>query len=34
VRSFTQKWPYRIDGEEHGDVEYALTRQDWLAAHS
>jgi RimJ/RimL family protein N-acetyltransferase len=34
VRSFTQEWPHRIDGEEHGDVEYALTRQDWLAART
>jgi RimJ/RimL family protein N-acetyltransferase len=34
VRSFTQDWPYRIDGEEHGDVEYALTRKEWLAAQT
>jgi RimJ/RimL family protein N-acetyltransferase len=32
VRSFTQDWSHRIEGEEHGDVEYALTREEWLAA--
>ena len=29
VRSFHQPWPYRIEGDEHGDVEYALTRAEW-----
>ena len=29
VRSFHQDWPYRIEGEEHGDVEYAMTRAEW-----
>jgi len=29
VRMFHQPWPDRIDGEEHGDVEYALTRPEW-----
>lgn len=29
VRTFHQKWPWRIEGEEHGDVEYALTKADW-----
>jgi RimJ/RimL family protein N-acetyltransferase len=29
VRVFHQDWPDRIDGEEHGDVEYALTRDEW-----
>jgi len=29
VRTFHQAWPYRIEGEEHGDVEYALTRAEW-----
>ena len=29
VRTFTQPWPYRIDGEEKGDVEYALLRTEW-----
>jgi RimJ/RimL family protein N-acetyltransferase len=29
VRTFHADWPYRIDGDEHGDVEYALTRSEW-----
>jgi len=29
VRTFHQPWPYRVEGEEHGDVEYALSRTDW-----
>jgi RimJ/RimL family protein N-acetyltransferase len=29
VRTFTQPWPYRIEGEEKGDVEYALLRNEW-----
>jgi RimJ/RimL family protein N-acetyltransferase len=29
VRTFHQAWPYRIDGDEAGDVEYALTKADW-----
>ncbi|HEY3735402.1 MAG TPA: GNAT family N-acetyltransferase [Streptosporangiaceae bacterium] len=29
VRTFHQPWPYRIDGRELGDVEYALDRADW-----
>jgi RimJ/RimL family protein N-acetyltransferase len=29
VRTFHQPWPDRIEGDEHGDVEYALTRADW-----
>lgn len=32
VRTFVQDWPYRIPGEELGDVEYAITREEWLAA--
>jgi RimJ/RimL family protein N-acetyltransferase len=34
VRVFHQPWPDRIEGEEHGDVEYALTREEWEAATS
>ena len=30
VRTFHADWPDRIEGEEHGDVEYALTREEWL----
>lgn len=29
VRTFFQDWPHRIPGEEHGDVEYAVTREEW-----
>ncbi|HET8657855.1 MAG TPA: GNAT family N-acetyltransferase [Micromonosporaceae bacterium] len=29
VRTFHQDWPDRIPGDEHGDVEYALTRAEW-----
>jgi RimJ/RimL family protein N-acetyltransferase len=29
VRTFHQEWPWRIEGSEHGDVEYALTKADW-----
>jgi RimJ/RimL family protein N-acetyltransferase len=29
VRTFHQEWPERIEGSEHGDVEYALTKADW-----
>jgi len=29
VRSFHQQWPDHIDGDKHGDVEYALHRDEW-----
>jgi len=29
VRTFHEPWPYHIEGEEHGDVEYALQKADW-----
>ncbi|MDT4922519.1 MAG: hypothetical protein QOG01_232 [Pseudonocardiales bacterium] len=29
VRTFHQSWPYRIPGDEFGDVEYGLTREEW-----
>jgi RimJ/RimL family protein N-acetyltransferase len=32
VRTFHGEWPDKIDGDEHGDVEYALTRAEWSAA--
>jgi len=31
VRTFVADWPYPIEGDEHGDVEYAQTREQWLA---
>lgn len=29
VRTFFENWPEYIEGAEHGDVEYALTKQNW-----
>lgn len=29
VRTFQQDWPERIEGDEHGAVEYELTREEW-----
>jgi hypothetical protein len=29
VRTFHQPWPYRIEGDQFGDVEYALDKADW-----
>ena len=29
VRTFFQEWPDRIEGDEQGDVEYELTREEW-----
>jgi RimJ/RimL family protein N-acetyltransferase len=29
VRTFHQPWPDYIEGQEQGDVEYALTRSEW-----
>jgi RimJ/RimL family protein N-acetyltransferase len=34
VRLFHADWPVKIDGDEHGDVEYAVTREEWLAGQS
>ncbi len=31
IRTFREDWPYRIPGDEHGDVEYAITREEWAA---
>ncbi|MQS09322.1 GNAT family N-acetyltransferase, partial [Streptomyces alkaliphilus] len=31
VRTFLEEWPDPIEGAEHGDVEYALTREEWSA---
>ncbi|MCL7457521.1 GNAT family N-acetyltransferase [Micromonospora echinofusca] len=30
VRTYVGDWPELIDGAEHGEVEYALTREHWL----
>ncbi|MFF4082633.1 GNAT family N-acetyltransferase [Streptomyces sp. NPDC001777] len=29
VRNFTGDWPEAIEGPEHGEVEYGLTRTEW-----
>ncbi|MEH1101651.1 GNAT family N-acetyltransferase [Micromonospora sp. CPCC 205561] len=29
VRTYVERWPEAIEGAEHGEVEYALTRQEW-----
>ena len=34
VRAFHQDWPYPIPGDEHGDVEYEITREQWSAARA
>lgn len=31
VRTFFEEWPEYIEGAEHGDVEYVITRQTWTA---
>jgi len=31
IRTFFQDWPDPIDGSELGEVEYALTREEWEA---
>jgi RimJ/RimL family protein N-acetyltransferase len=32
VRTFQLDWPEYLQGAEHGDVEYALDRDDWLSS--
>ncbi len=34
VRTFHQPWPDRIEGEEEGDVEYAVLRSEWEEARA
>jgi RimJ/RimL family protein N-acetyltransferase len=29
VRTFHADWPDRIPGDEYGDVEYEITREEW-----
>ena len=31
IRSFNLDWENPIPGDEHGEVEYAITREEWLA---
>ncbi|HUZ52217.1 MAG TPA: hypothetical protein VMU94_06780 [Streptosporangiaceae bacterium] len=30
VRTFFVCWPEYPEGAEHGDLEYAISRRDWL----
>ncbi|MGW5049613.1 GNAT family N-acetyltransferase [Actinokineospora sp. NPDC004072] len=32
IRTFHQPWPTPIPGDEHGEVEYAITRAEWQAS--
>lgn len=32
LRTFRADWPVRIPGDEHGDVEYGISRIEWAAA--
>ncbi|MEV7378034.1 GNAT family N-acetyltransferase [Streptomyces lydicus] len=32
VRTFFEEWPDHIEGAEHGDVNYALSREEWAAS--
>jgi len=34
VRTFHQDWPCPIPGDEHGDVEYEITREQWSAVRA
>lgn len=34
TRTFHQDWPHPIPGDEHGDVEYAVTREEWERAQA
>jgi hypothetical protein len=34
VRAFVADWPVSVPGYEHGDVEYAITRDEWKAEDS
>lgn len=34
VRTFHVDWPDPLPGSEHGEVEYALTREEWQSAQA
>lgn len=34
VRTFFEQWPEYLEGAEHGDVVYELTREKWLASRA
>jgi RimJ/RimL family protein N-acetyltransferase len=31
TRTYPTQWPVRLPGDEHGEVEYAITRAEWEA---
>jgi RimJ/RimL family protein N-acetyltransferase len=31
TRSYPTQWPVHVPGDEHGEVEYAITRAEWQA---
>ncbi|RAG84278.1 GNAT family N-acetyltransferase [Streptacidiphilus pinicola] len=33
IRTFFEEWPEYIEGAEHGDAEYAITRETWAQQH-
>ncbi|MFB6701737.1 GNAT family N-acetyltransferase [Streptomyces rubiginosohelvolus] len=33
LRAYTEDWPEAIEGSEHGEVEYELTREAWTRGH-
>ncbi|MBU7597737.1 GNAT family N-acetyltransferase [Streptomyces sp. P38-E01] len=33
VRTFFQEWPHPLPGSEHGEVEYAISREEWTRTH-
>ncbi|MFI2241635.1 GNAT family N-acetyltransferase [Streptomyces chrestomyceticus] len=33
TRTFFEEWPEPIEGAEHGDVEYEVTRETWIQQH-
>ncbi|MER7852887.1 GNAT family N-acetyltransferase [Streptomyces bacillaris] len=33
LRAYTEEWPDAIEGSEHGEVEYVLTREEWENHH-
>ena len=33
TRTFFEEWPEPIEGAEHGDVEYTITRETWTRQH-
>ncbi len=33
VRMYHEPWPDQIEGSEEGDVEYAITRDEWERAN-